>query len=509
MEALRGDMSAGNALGGKKVGVGFYTGVALFVNFTIGSGFLTVPWAFYESGPLLGLVITSIIILFQWVSNSQTLEAHARANKLEDRVKYALLQEEEFDRIIADTARLVQAVDENNDGTSSSSEQVGEMAGADEGYTVTTQVNLPVLIGIFLGKKHMTAYTMQFTLANYMTLWLWVAVFATSWATYVPFGGSVSYEGSYVIYCAIVMCIQTPWSMLSLQEQSEVQVVFFWARILIFFLCFFTVIVAWSADINSFDLGSENASYSPNDNGLWLTANMYIVTTVLTFCSLNNYALPALIAAVKNKRDIKLIIVVVGAICFVVYNGFGFIFSLYFGDNIVTPISELWENFTGFSDATTATPLYAQVIAGYIVILPSLDVMSAYAMVVAIACDNTLYLVLGPEETNLLMRENKSLYYFFRGLSAALPAVGAMAVSDLGYLTVVGGLCCFLLQFIYSPMLSRASKEILEKLNIPTKTEYTLECGDNLAWWMVVGGSAMFMYLILAFSIQGVPSELT
>lgn len=506
METFEGDMNAGNVFGGKQMGVSLWTGVALFVNFTIGSGFLMVPWAFYESGPILGFFMTSIIIFFQWVSNRQTLEVHARANLLDERIKFALMNEEDLDQIIEETAQLAGIEHESERQIVTLEEQ--EAPPEPEPYIVTQQINLPVLVGLFMGRKHMMAYTVQFTLANYMTLWLWVAVFATSWATYVPFSG-MSYEGSYLLYCFIVMCIQTPWGMLSLEDQAEVQVLMFGARLLIFFLCFFTVIVAWSADINAFDLGSENASYTPEDDGMWRMSNLYVVVTVMTFCSLNNYALPPLISAVESKADLKSIIFIVGLISFTIYSGFGLILGIYFGDNVETPVSTLWENFTGLSDAGGTTPLYAQIIAGYIVIFPSLDVMSAYAMVVAVACDNTLYFMLGPDETNALMRENKSIYYTLRGLSAALPAAGAMAVSDLGYLTVLGGLICFTLQFMYSPLLSRYSKEVLTKLNKPLKTAYTLDHDEDIAYWMVAVGVVMLLYLIISFCVEGVPSELT
>ena len=216
MDTFGGDMNAGNIFSGKAQGVSLWTGVALFVNFTIGSGFLMVPWAFYESGPILSFFVTSIIIFLQWVSNRQTLEAHARANALDERIKSALLNEEDLDQLIEETTQFntVETGSERPTG------QPNDQQGPDhEPYMVTHQINLPVLIGLFLGQNHMTAYTIQFALANFMTLWVWVAVFATSWATYVPFGG-MSYEGSYLLYCFIVMCIQTPCGMLSLESQA-------------------------------------------------------------------------------------------------------------------------------------------------------------------------------------------------------------------------------------------------------------------------------------------------
>ena len=168
-------MNSGNVFSGKERGVSLWTGVALFVNFTIGSGFLMVPWAFYESGPVLGFFITSIIIYFQWVSNSQVLEAHARANSLDERVRSALLNEEDLDQLAEETLQFTAAENEIERQTTQPNDQettINEF----EPLKVTNQINLPVLVGLFLGEKHMIGYTIQFSLVNYMTLWLWVAV---------------------------------------------------------------------------------------------------------------------------------------------------------------------------------------------------------------------------------------------------------------------------------------------------------------------------------------------
>ena len=106
-------------------------------------------------------------------------------------------------------------------------------------------------------------------------------------------------------------------------------------------------------------------------------------------------------------------------------------------------------------------------------------------------------------------RKHASGHTSWNARSAALPAAGAMAVSDLGYLTVLGGLICFTLQFMYSPLLSRYSKEVLTKLNKPLKTAYTLDHDEDIAYWMVAVGVVMLLYLIISFCVEGVPSELT
>jgi len=51
----------------------------------IGSGFLTLPWAFYESGILLACFVLTLTSVFSFLSSFTLLEVISRANALVDK----------------------------------------------------------------------------------------------------------------------------------------------------------------------------------------------------------------------------------------------------------------------------------------------------------------------------------------------------------------------------------------------------------------------------------------
>ena len=49
---------------------------------------------------------------------------------------------------------------------------------------------------------------------------------------------------------------------------------------------------------------------------------------------------------------------------------------------------------------------------------------------------------------------------------------------------------------------------VLAKLGKPVETVYTLELDEDISFWMVSVGCVVLLYLIIAFIVEGVPSEL-
>ena len=65
----------------------FFVAVCFTLNYIIGSGFLTLPWAFYETGWLLSLIILGIVTLVSVLASWFILEAMARAEILTNHQK--------------------------------------------------------------------------------------------------------------------------------------------------------------------------------------------------------------------------------------------------------------------------------------------------------------------------------------------------------------------------------------------------------------------------------------
>ena len=63
-------------------GFSFWVAVSFTVNYTMGTGFLTLPWAFYQAGYIMSIVIMGVFAFFSVVSTMLVLEAMSRAQTL-------------------------------------------------------------------------------------------------------------------------------------------------------------------------------------------------------------------------------------------------------------------------------------------------------------------------------------------------------------------------------------------------------------------------------------------
>lgn len=507
-------LTSGNVVG---KGVGLFSAVSIQCNFTIGSGFLVLPWAFYESGIVLGVLTTILYTYGQYLTNMQILEVHARANYLGPaQCERMIIGENEHstpgERASLGVGTVVRGTDdeEDSDDEGEGEESLQGPTWADSGgqkYGIGDQIDMGVLVGVFMGETQMKLFTLLFSFSYFMTMWVWTALFATSWATYVPFG-DLGYETSYVIYTFIWMGIHGVWGMMSIEEQSEIQVMMFLLRIVLFLVVMVTVVVPWITDINSFELGDETASYSPASFDQFQIKNWYIIIAALSFSCANVGTVPAVTGSLGDKKDASKVVGYAALVTFICYVGFGTFLSLYFAGYIDVPFSTNWISFSGFSDAISSTPVYAVAITGFVVIFPSLDVMSSYAMQVQIVCDNTLYLLVGSAGTTAMKRDNRYLYYVSRLLTAWVPALCALITDNLGLLVVYSGAIFVIFQYTYPSYLSYISKKMMKELKKPTETEFTFLHDEVLAKVMVALSIGITIMLVLSLAISGVPVEL-
>ena len=338
-------------------------------------------------------------------------------------------------------------------------------------------------------------------------MWVWSALFATSWATYVPFGDS-TFDASYTAYLMIWIVIQGVWGSLSLTEQSEIQMVMFILRIVLFVLVLVTVLIPWAADINAFNLGDKNASYTPSTFEQFQPKNFYIPLAVLSFCCQIAGAVTPVVGALADKSHASTVVRSAAIVSFTCYASFGIFLSLYFSNFIEVPFSTLWNTFSGFTDQGISTPLYAAAMAGFVIIFPSFDVMSSYAMQSQFVCDSTLYLLLGSAGTDSLKSDHQWAYFACRLLTSVLPPLCALITNNLGLLVVYTGPIFLILQYVYPSYLAYTSKRRMRELNKPYVTEFTMPYSDALSIFMFVVGIASSIVLVASLSIAGVPREL-
>jgi hypothetical protein len=379
-------------------GVGVLKAVGLLVNYSIAAGILVIPWAFYSAGWLLGSIICIVLCLGQYYSNLLVLEAEARANYMghaecerlitpavgaaseEERRRLNLNRSDGTNNTISssssrsrlhrdhhdddthensNSAHAEEDEDGDGDGDDASSPSLGitwandanNVAGAagggrdrdseQEPYGVTDPYEFGTLVAIFAGETQATVFELMLVLAAQTTMLAWAVLFSTSWATYVPFGGGMGYRESYITYIFVFLAIEGLWGMLSLVEQSSVQLVMFYARLVFIFVSIATVVVAWSLGTNAFDLGTDGSDvYSPGPASALHWGNLYVVMAVVGLSTSNGAGLAPVVGALREKSQAIDVCRYTTAILTASYLSLGLLLSLYvFCSTVILPSS--------------------------------------------------------------------------------------------------------------------------------------------------------------------------
>lgn len=154
--------------------------VAFTVNYVMGTGFLTLPSAFYEAGVVLSLITLVFCAIISDVSKDYVLSAMARAEAIKSKAT---------DKKDVETALLQEADVEVDAG--------GLRAGSDDDgsplMVKSRKFEIVELCTMFLGPKGGSAYAATFAFYMYGCLWDYTSVFGNACASTIPLGTSDDY----------------------------------------------------------------------------------------------------------------------------------------------------------------------------------------------------------------------------------------------------------------------------------------------------------------------------
>jgi hypothetical protein len=181
---------------------------------------------------------------------------------------------------------------------------------------------------------------------------------------------------------------------------------------------------------------------------------LYLLLPMVAYACIFHHSIPSISQPVKHKQYLGWIFCSTLGICFVSYCVMSIVISTYFGDQTMISANLNWESYLGKIPATGEIPFYARCISSFIVLLPALDVASAFPLN-SITLGNSLMSgyygsrihVLGVDEFN----RSKAV---FRGLASIPPIFAASFVSDLGRVTDYAGVSGFAIAFIIPPLLA-------------------------------------------------------
>ena len=310
----------------------FLVAIAFTLNYIVGTGFLTLPWAFSRAGCFLSVLALSGVLYFSIASSLFLLEAMARAetiHSIKDHDNAALLQD---DHVM----------------NSSKPNLIGNKK-----FEVTE------LCSIFLGSYGKRMYTFCITIYLYCTLLAYSTVFANAFASHFNIG-----EASYHIYLTLFACMVIPLSCMELSEQILIQVTLTFGRFLMFFFMIITVSYAFLFQNTPF----QNISPLHGNFEDFHIDQLYIVLPVIVYANIFHHSIPALSHPVENKLLLGNIYTTSIMICFISYLVLGVVVSLYFGGNTPPSSNLLWVHYMGINGKPS---LLGSMIGMFVVIFPA------------------------------------------------------------------------------------------------------------------------------------------
>lgn len=474
----------------------FAVAVCFTLNYIIGTGFLTLPWAFRQTGFVLGSLVLLVFTGFSIASVIFILEAISRA---EDLMKNTFRNSESV------------SVSELHAGYSSlemTSRSVGDndLESEDDKLPiedVTTKVHqvgstkyeLTELCELFMGKFGRYAYTGTIAVYMYGTLWAYSSVFAKAFASHLSIG-----QYSYEFYLMIFALIVVPASMFELSEQIPVQVALSIFRIVMVVLMVSTIYFAENVGYSSFG----DFSGSDESSNLFNLDKVYLLLPVAAYANIFHHSIPSLSQPVYDKSKLSGIFSSALVISMVAYILIAVSIATYFGSDTKISSNLNWQNYHAHLIANEQTPFYAKAISFFVVLFPALDVASAFPLN-AVTLGNNLMSSFYSNQTHL-MEKSRHQRSIFRLLASAPPIFAAYFVSNLGVITDYAGLTGFGVALIFPGLLAYFSEKKLREIGYSTITVYSRPFLSTLAQFATVFlGFVMLIYVFSSLLIIGPP----
>jgi amino acid permease len=431
------------------------------INYILGTGFLTVPWAFAQGGLVLSTLVIVCVGVFSDMAKNYLLETMARSEAMLDQRMHwikrnqgdeekgqlvyspILMKEETSELLVAATAAqngggihasysavsLPETPGASLPGTPGGSQPGTPTSGKFRGrqllhraaakYMVKNRkFEVNTLCRVFLGKYGLHIYTGFICLYIYCTLWAYTSVFASAMAKAFPAIANGDMDASYLIYALIFAAMVVPMSCMELDEQVVVQVIMTGARFLMLGLMFATSSLCAQDLAKSGDTFVEAPMFRPSGIDKMLP--------IMVFAHIYHHSIPGLSHPVADKKKLGGIFQSTTVFSTIAYALIGLILASTFGSGIEQSSNLNWKGFTGgtavynLDGQIISVAFWAKAISLYVLCFPALDVISAFPLNAITLGNNMLGAFYGSKIHEVEVRE---LYIvnFLRLLVPILP----------------------------------------------------------------------------------------
>lgn len=530
----------------KQKGFSPFVAFCFTINYILGTGFLTIPWAFIQGGLLLSSLLLIVCCILSDVTKGYILECMSRAEvMLDNDMRWVPIkpgdEEKQLlvyspvrplrdgddgydDRVVKSDHNLYDLGDddeENDDnkqplmkkknqfqkdyqsflsgtpilpGTPGSKRRVEQAKDLKRNlvqiskpkYVVKNRkFEINALCRIFLGKPGLHLYTIFLCMYIYCTLWAYTCVFASSLSKAAPI--TTDPERNYTYYACIFACIVVPMSCLELEEQVIVQVLLTICRFLMVSLMIFTSTNCDHPAQNDYDL--------VNFNGL------HKMLPIIVFATIYHHSIPGLSNPVADKKKLGTIFRCTNIFSCSAYIFIGCVLGSIFGNNIQQSSNLHWESYTTGNNGT-----YDYIISWFVLCFPAIDVCSAFPLCAITLGNNVLGTVFGRRVHEV--EKNRWIVVQFRLLACIPPILQGILIRELGTITDYAGTVGFLITFSFPAILYINSYYKAISKHFSEYTYYSNYSSNvYIAALLFLFGIALFLYVgFLIFREQIVSS---
>eukprot|EP01128_Nolandella_sp_AFSM9_P004971 TRINITY_DN2349_c0_g2_i1.p1 TRINITY_DN2349_c0_g2~~TRINITY_DN2349_c0_g2_i1.p1 ORF type:complete len:495 (+),score=56.13 TRINITY_DN2349_c0_g2_i1:108-1487(+) len=398
----------------------------------VGTGVFNLPYAFHQSGVILGSAVLLVSALMAWFCLVWMLEIMARTEGVN------ALQEE------------------------------GELRSPDlppNNVITTRKWDLSSIGYTFGGMKAKVAVQICIVCFSVGVLWAYAAVFASSVASLFfqfalgsecnVYSADISTGCNIAYYCSLVLyaCFVVPLACMDVGEQIGVQVFMTLYRFSAFAVMLVTLLVAIIHGSNpNVPYAPGQVSPHPGDHLAYTTlvewsgfAGIFSTSAIaLNF----HYTLPDLVTPLRDKS--KALIVTTAALCVscAIYIVLGALGAIFFGPNTQSLSTLNWSTYTGV-DGGWGGPIEARApwsvaIQVWVMLFPIFDMLSIFPLVAVVLGNNLL--TFAPQSLLSKFGTNK-VRVLFRLISSIPPILMATVVRKINIIFSVTGLFAFGLEF--------------------------------------------------------------
>jgi len=478
------------------------------LNYIVGTGFLALPWAFYQGGWLLSSMAMVLVCGIANLGCDYLLSAMARAEHLmsqnlqkksDDSSGLTIDTKDEGEISLLDAAlRPALTVDYANEGASLLGDDCSEKLLLKERC-----IEVPDLCKLFLGNLGFKCYALCVSLYCYGALWSFTAVFGNAVALVAP-NSSDPYAFSVLLYAIIVI----PMSFLELSEQKIVQVTLSAGRIFMIVLMIFTPLIATifcHSNAQSSCTSHFSQQTMPNGAPLVNFSGFHRMMPIMVYAAIVHFSIPSLTQEVSQKSQLGNIFAMTSVLCAFLYTYIGTIDAWYFGGDVQQSVNLNWADYHGgtgeiFSDADGQkltwihVAWWARMLSFFILIFPAINVVSTFPLY-ALSLGNDLMRIYYGDNV-CLVEKNRRITSLFRAIAAIPPLIGGLFVRDLGTIAGYTGLSGLAIAFCFPALLYIRSTQKLKYMGIPYTTHY-----ERLGSSIFAAGVVLIFGLVLIIGV--------